>query len=138
MSETNKLLIRRWFDEVWNHQSEAAIDAMFNAQGKSHGFPDMDAVLQGPEAFKSVHRNFCGAFPDLHVDVEEIISEGDHVAVRFQVNMTHKGDHLGFPATGKKVTLMGATFAIVKDGQIIDGWNYMDLGGLLQKLQAGT
>ena len=68
MSEANKLLIQRWFDEVWNQQSESAIDAMFHPQGKSHGFPDMDSVLVGPEAFKTVHRSFCGAFPDLHVD----------------------------------------------------------------------
>jgi steroid delta-isomerase-like uncharacterized protein len=136
MAEANKLLIQRWFDQVWNQRSESAIDAMFHPQGKSHGFPEMDSVLVGPEAFKSVHRSFCGAFPDLHVSLEEILSEDDHVAVRFKVDMTHQGDHLGFPASGKKATLAGSTFAIVKDGQIIEGWNYMNLGAFLQKLQA--
>lgn len=136
MAETNKALMQRWFDEVWNHRSEAAIDAMFHPQGKSHGFPDMDSVLVGPDAFKSVHRSFCGAFPDLHVDLEEVVSEGDRVAVRFKVNMTHLGDHLGFTASGKKATLAGSTFAIVKDGQIVEGWNYMNLGAFIQKLQS--
>ena len=67
MWEANKLFIRRWFEQVWNQKSEAAIDEMFSPQGKSHGFPEADSVLVGPEAFKAIHRNFCGAFPDLHV-----------------------------------------------------------------------
>ena len=47
MSEANKLLLRRWFDQVWNQQSEAAIDEMFSPEGKSHGFPEPDSVLVG-------------------------------------------------------------------------------------------
>jgi steroid delta-isomerase-like uncharacterized protein len=136
MSEANKILIKRWFEQVWNQKSEAAIDEMFSEHGKAHGFPEPDSVLVGPEAFKAIHRNFCGAFPDLRVDVEEIIAEGDRVAVRFRVSMTHQGDHLGFPASGKKETLLGSTFAVVKGNQIVDGWNYMDLQALMKKLQA--
>ena len=58
MSEANKLLTRRWFEEVWNKKNEAAIGEMFHPQGKSHGFPEADSILVGPEAFKSVHRTF--------------------------------------------------------------------------------
>jgi predicted ester cyclase len=136
MSEANKVLLKRWFEQVWNQKSEAAIDEMFSQTGKSHGFPDADSVLVGPEGFKAIHRNFCGAFPDLHVEVDEIIAEGDRVAVRWRVSMTHLGDHLGFPATNKKAALAGSSFLIVKDNQIMDGWNHMDLGALVQKLQA--
>ncbi len=136
MSEANKLLLQRWFDQVWNQQSEAAIDQMFSPEGKSHGFPEANSVLVGPEAFKAIQRNFCGAFPDLHVEVEQIVAEGDHVAVRWKVNMTHTGDHLGFPGTGKKETLAGSTFVIVKDNKIMEGWNQMDLQALMQRLQA--
>jgi steroid delta-isomerase-like uncharacterized protein len=136
MSEANKLLLKRWFDQVWTQKSEAAIDEMYSRQGKSHGFPEADSVLVGPEAFKAVHRTFCGAFPDLRVDVEEIVTEGDRVAVRWQVSMTHLGDHLGFPASGKKETMAGCTFAIVKGNQIAEGWNYMDMQALMQKLQS--
>ena len=136
MSEANKLLVRRWFEQVWNQKSEAAIDEMFDPKGKSHGFPDPDSVLLGPEAFKGVHRTFCGAFPDLHVDVEDVIAEGDRVAVRWRVAMTHSGDHLGFAATGKKGTLDGSSFLIVKNNQVLEGWNQMDLQALMQKFRA--
>jgi predicted ester cyclase len=136
MSDANKLLLRRWFEQVWNQKSEAAIDEMFHPQGKSHGFPDADTVLLGPGPFKEVHRTFCGAFPDLHVDLEDIVTEGDRVAVRWRVSMTHLGDQLGFPATGKKGTLDGSSFLIVKDNLVMEGWNQMDLQALIQKLQA--
>jgi steroid delta-isomerase-like uncharacterized protein len=135
MSEANRLLMNRWFEQVWNNKSEAAIDEMFSPQGKAHGFPEADSVLVGPEAFKRIHRTFVGAFPDLRVQLEEIVTEGDRVAVRWRVSLTHLGGHLGFPATGKTETLPGATFAIVKGGQIVEGWNYMDLQALMQKLQ---
>jgi steroid delta-isomerase-like uncharacterized protein len=135
MSEANKLLVSRWFEQVWNQKSEAAIDEMFPQSAKSHGFPDADAVLVGPEAFKAVHRTFCGAFPDLHVDIKDIVSEGDHAAVRWQVTVTHLGDHLGFPASGKKASLDGSSFVIIKDNEIIEGWNQMDLQAFMQKFQ---
>ena len=135
MSEANKLLVKRWVEQVWNQKSEAAIDEMFSPQGKSHGFPDADAILVGPEAFKAVHRTFCGAFPDVHVDVEEIITEGDRAAVRWRVSMTHLGDPLGLRASGKKETMAGSTFVNIKGGQIVDGWNFMDLQALMKKLQ---
>jgi predicted ester cyclase len=136
MSEANKLLLKRWFEQVWNQKSEAAIDEMFSQQGKSHGFPDAETVLIGPEAFKAVHRTFCGAFPDLHIDLEDILAEGDRVAVRWRVSATHLGDHFGFPATGKKTFLDGSSFLIVKGNQVIEGWNQMGLQAMMQKLQA--
>src|ERR1700685_1734813 len=101
MSEANKLLLRRWFEQVWNQKSEAAIDEMFSPQGKSHGFPEADAVLVGPEAFKAVHRTFCGAFPDVHVDVEEIITEGDRAAVRWRASLAPLAEPLRFPGTAR-------------------------------------
>jgi steroid delta-isomerase-like uncharacterized protein len=136
MSEANKQLLRTWFEEVWNQQSVAAIDAMYRSDGRAHGFPQADSVLEGPEDFKVIHRNFCAAFPDIHVTVEDTIAEGDTVVARWSATMTHLGDSLGMKPTGKKVVLTGSTFAVIKDGQIDEGWNFMDMGGLFAKLRA--
>lgn len=135
MLDENKQLVRRWFEEVWNQRSEAAIDAMFHREGKSHGFPDPDSVLVGPDAFKKIHRDFLGAFPDLHIRIDDVIAEGDRVAVRWTTTMTHRGDHLGFPASGKTARLEGSSFAIVKDGMIVEGWNQMEMQRLFHYLK---
>jgi predicted ester cyclase len=58
------------------------------------------------------------------------------VAVRWHVDATHKGDHLGFPASGKPVSLNGSSFLRIRDGLIMDGWNHMDMAGLFRRLQA--
>ena len=123
MSEADKLVARQWFDEVWNQKSAAAIDRMFHPTGKAYGFGGPDGVLEGPEAFKQAHRDFVSAFPDVHVDIDEILSEGDQVAIRWTATMTHSGDGLGFPATGKKVVLHGSSFVQIEGGQITEGSN---------------
>ena len=135
MSEANKQLVQRWFEEVWNQKSESAIDAMFSSEGESHGFPQEDSVLVGPEDFKTIHRSFRGAFPDLHITVEDAIAEGDKVAVRWTVTATHRGDHLGFAATGKGIGMNGSSIVVIKDGKIHDAWNFMDMGGLFARLR---
>jgi len=136
MSEANKEVVRTWFEKVWNQQSTAAIDALYRADGRAYGFPQADSVLIGPEDFKVIHRNFCGAFPDIHVTVDDVIADGDKVAVRWTATMTHTGDSLGIKASNKKVVLSGSTIAVIKDGLISEGWNFMDMGGFIPKLQA--
>jgi len=136
MSEANKQLLRTWFGEIWNRHSVTAIDAMYRSDGRAHGFPQADSVLEGPEDFKVIHRNFCAAFPDIHVTVVEAIAEGDAVAARWSATTTHLGESLGMKATGKKVILTGSTFVTIKDGKIGEGWNFMDMGGLFAQLGA--
>jgi steroid delta-isomerase-like uncharacterized protein len=136
MSETNKQLVRRWFEEVWNQRSEAAIESMFSSKGKAHGLPEPDSVLEGHDGFKTLHRGFCAAFPDLRVTVEDTIAEGDRVAVRWSADMTHTGDGLGFPASGKKVRMNGMSVVVIKDGKIHEGWNCADMGRLFAQLKA--
>jgi predicted ester cyclase len=138
MSEENKKLVRRWFEEVWNQQSEAAIDEMFAPGGKAYGFPESNSILVGPESFKNVHRFFLGAFPDLRITVREIITEGDKVAVSWTATMTHLGDQLGFAPTMKKETLDGSSFLTVSGGQIKEGTNYMEMQGLILRLKSSS
>jgi predicted ester cyclase len=135
MSEANKQLAIRWFEEVWNQRSEAAIDRMYGTNGKSYGFPDRDSVIEGPEAFKEIHRIFLAAFGDVHVDIKEVIAEGDRVAVRWQATQTHVGDYLGIPPTGKKTRIDGSSFITVKDGVILEGYNQMDMQLLILELK---
>jgi steroid delta-isomerase-like uncharacterized protein len=135
MSEANKSLAREWFEQVWNQKSEAAIDRMFQRRREAHGLPNADTTLVGPDQFKVFHRQFCGAIPDLRLDVEDVIAEGDKVAVRWTASGTHLGDHFGFPASGRKAVLKGSSFMVFGGNQVVESWNQMDLHALFQKLQ---
>ena len=48
MSDSNKQLVQRWFDEVWNQGNPATIDELFHPDGKAHGFPEPAAILTAP------------------------------------------------------------------------------------------
>ena len=134
--ENGERLMRRWFEEVWNKRNEAAIDEMFKAGGAAHGVPTPDSVAHGPEEFKVHYRSLCGAFPDIRIDIKDVIAVGNRVAVRWRATGTHLGDNLGITATGRPIVLDGATFCIVEGSQITEGWNLMDMGYLMQSLRS--
>jgi steroid delta-isomerase-like uncharacterized protein len=137
MSEENKALVRRWFEEVWNKGRAEAIDEMFAEEGTAHGLADdTGAPLRGPANFKTFHSKFREAFPDIEVTVEDVITEGDRVAARCSVRASHQSDSLGFAATGRGVEFTGMTFARVADGKIVEAWNNFDFMAMFQQLGA--
>jgi steroid delta-isomerase-like uncharacterized protein len=135
MSLENEALSRRWFEEVWNKGRVEAIEEMFAPDGIAHGLAEGED-MRGPEAFKSFHANFKGAFPDMRISVEDILSAGDKTAIRFRGQATHTGDQLGIPATNRRVTFTGMTFVRWRDGQIVEGWNNVDISGILKQIGA--
>ncbi|HVQ40199.1 MAG TPA: ester cyclase [Pyrinomonadaceae bacterium] len=127
MSEENKALLRRWFDEVWNQGNAEAIDEMFAADGIVHGLSDDESTpMKGPADFKPFHGIFRGAFPDVGVVVEELIAEGDLVAARCSIRGQHTGDHLGIPASNTPVEFTGMCIVRIRDGKIVEAWNNFD------------
>ena len=135
MSEENKKLVRRWFKEVWDEGRLSAIPEMFHQSGLAHGFPDPDSVVSSPGEFAKHCKSFRETFPDVRIAVDDLVAEGDKVAVRWTASMTHTGDGLGFPATSKKVRVEGSSFLICGNGKILEGWNYMDLTRMRLQLQ---
>jgi len=127
VSEENKDLVRRWFEEVWNQGRSDAIDELLASGGIVHGLSeDTDNPIRGPEDFKPFHETFRGAFPDVAVAVEEIIAEGDMVAARCLVRANHAGDHLGVPASNAAVHFTGIAIVRIEDGKIVEAWNNFD------------
>jgi steroid delta-isomerase-like uncharacterized protein len=134
MSAENEALIRYWFEEVWNKGRAEVIDEMFAEDVLIHGLGEGGSDLHGPDAFKVFHSQFMGAFPDIHITVEDVLSGEDRTAARFSGTATHTGPHLGVEATGKKVTFTGMTFTRWRNGQIVEGWNNVDIAGILQQV----
>ena len=135
LANANEQLVRGFFDEVWNQKNEAALGDYLNEESRCYGLPDPNTVTQGVEEFRGLYRMLMGAFPDVQIQLEDVISAGDRVAARWRATATHAGTTLGFPATGKRVTLDGATICIVRNGKIVEGWNLMDMGHLFESLR---
>jgi steroid delta-isomerase-like uncharacterized protein len=130
MSAENKVLIRRWFEEVWNRGRAAAIDEMLAGQAMIHG---LGPQAMNVSAFKQFHTQYRSAFPDVRIQVDDVIAEGDKVAVRWSGTGTHQGDSLGFAASGNNVHFSGMTIGRVENGKLVEGWNVFDQLGMLQQ-----
>ena len=66
--------------------------------------------------------------------VEDAFGAEDRVVLRWSATMTHRGDQLGMPATGKVVRITGITIARIRDGKIIEGWDNWDQLGMLKQI----
>jgi steroid delta-isomerase-like uncharacterized protein len=132
--DENKALIRRVFDEVWNRGNLALIEELFAADYRRHGTsPDKP---RGPEGERQHRAAFLAAFPDLVITAEDVVAEGDRVAVRYTWRGTYQGTWPGIPGTGQPVTMAGIAIHRVVAGKITDLWVVGDELGLLRQLGA--
>jgi steroid delta-isomerase-like uncharacterized protein len=137
MSEQNKILIRRWFEEVWNKGRADAIAEMMAEDAVAHGLSDDAAKpLRGPKGFLPFHAQFREAFPNIEVVVEDQIAEGDKVATRCSVRGKHEGDSLGIKATQAPVEFTGMVITRINDGKIAEAWNNFDFMKMYRQLGA--
>ena len=76
------------------------------------------------------------AMPDLNYDEEDIIAEGDKVVTRYTARFTHKGTFMGIPPTGKQIVAKGVEINRIKDGKIVETWDFLDYRGIMTQLGA--
>ncbi len=136
MSENNKQIFRRWFKEVWCEGREATIDELCSTTVVAYGLGDVEPVIHSPAEFKDFWRNLRGAIPNIQINVEDLIAEGDKVVGRVVVSGVHTGAHLGIPPSGKTVHLKGIVVLRIANGQIAEAWNSWDQLGLLRQTGA--
>ena len=131
MSTENIALVRKWFEEVWNKGRVGAIDELLASDAVVHG---LGADLRGPAGFRAFHSAYRDAFPDVLIQIDDIVAQGDIVAARWSGTGTHRGEGLGFAATGRQVHFNGMVFVRVEGGKLVEGWNNFDQLGMLQQL----
>ena len=133
MSEENKALERRMYEEIYNKKNMAAIEQFVATDWVCHpSFPGMPSDLEGMKQSSTLTNK---AFPDMQVKLEDILAEGDKVACRWTATATHKGEFMGVPATNKQVTVTGIHIDRIAGGKIMETWNYSDMMEVLQQLR---
>ncbi len=129
-AETNKAIVRRYYEEVLNQHNLTIIDELFAADFKSHTRHAYVDLQQYVEAVERSHQ----AFPDLQVTIEAQIAEGDLVATRWSAKGTHQGVFAGIQPTGKEIIVTAMHFHRLADGKITDHWEQFDFAGVVQQL----
>jgi steroid delta-isomerase-like uncharacterized protein len=134
-TEDNKATVRRYFEEVLN-QGNLALVAELNAPNWVYHDPDAPDV-RTIEDYTRWFTQIRSAYPDFHVTIEDLVAEGDQVAMRWTFRGTHTGDLVApmpLPATGKQVTVTGITIVRVASGKGVEVWSQGDTMGFLQQL----
>jgi steroid delta-isomerase-like uncharacterized protein len=133
MSESNKNVVRRLFEEVWNKGNLQVTDELFTPNYVHHDSSTPD-VGRGPESEKKRATLYRTAFPDIRLTIDDIIAEGETVVARWSCRGTHKGDLSGIPPTGKQVNITGVSIARFANGKMAEGWVNWDALALMQQL----
>lgn len=136
-SADNKAVCKHILDAANAHDEELlsqAVDALFDPDVRMTTPLPIQAI--GVEAIKAVFTTLHQAFPDLHVDVVEMIAEGNAVVVRNTVTGTHRGgEYMGLPATGKSVSYNEIFIFRLEDGRVTETFGVVDV--LTQMKQLG-
>ena len=137
MSEENKAVVRRAFEEVANEGDMTTVDEIIAPEYVRHdlaGGPD----AAGPEGVKRLITGLRTAFPDLQTTIDDIFSDGEKVVVRFTARGTQSGPFQGMAPTGREAAWAGVNIYRVSGGRIRETWQLADGLGLLRQLGAAT
>jgi steroid delta-isomerase-like uncharacterized protein len=131
--DANKAVVMRVVDEMWNRGDAAAVDELIAPGMVEHGA--FGAGTGGRDDARETIGRFRAAFPDLVLEAEHLIAEGDQVVLHWVGHGTHEGEFMGMPPSGAKVTARGLDIYRVADGQVVEHWGYPDVGALMAQLR---
>ncbi|MBP2702973.1 ester cyclase [Microbispora sp. RL4-1S] len=125
----NKAVVQKLVD-AWNVRDVAEMMRYWAPDMVHHG---RDGAMPAGQVSSEMQR-FIAAFPDIRIDVEEMVAERDLVSTRLTVSATHSGPYLNIPPTGRAVqcALMGQLRIV--DGKVVEHWGVADTVHLLEQL----
>ena len=135
MTEYERNLGRRWFEEVWNKGRREAIAEMLAPGAAVH---DGGIDTSGAEGFYPFYDRLRATRSDIHVEVQDTIVEGEKLCVRWSCSAKHTGDGLGIAPTDKPIHVTGITILRVANGKMVEGWQNWDMLGLMEQIRGGA
>ena len=129
VTDTNKAVAARVFNDIYNKHDYAAAKEIYapgfvnHGETRDIGIEEDQAAVQGWEQ----------AAPDLHITIDQEIAEGDLVAVLWTGEGTNTGSGNGFDATGAHLKMRGMTIWRVTNGKLSEEWSEFDERGALER-----
>jgi steroid delta-isomerase-like uncharacterized protein len=133
--EANKAVARRLAQAIFSKGDMQAFDELIADAYVNHNIP-VPGIPGTKAGFRQLVEATRHAFPDVEVEVQDTVAEGDLVVFHDHVTATSKGDFLGVPPNGKTIEWTEIHFLRVADGRIVEHWTNFDQLGILQQLGA--
>lgn len=118
---------------IWDQGDTNAIDRYLADDYVEHTADP--ALPPGVEGFRMVHAAFLGGFPDLTIEFEDQLANGEYVASQVVLRGTNTGSFMGMEPTGQPVEIHGMRLDRVCGGQIVEHWAVIDVPGMMVQLQ---
>jgi steroid delta-isomerase-like uncharacterized protein len=134
MATSNKEVVRRLYNEVWNERKWNVTEEIISKSHALNAAPTSTGSEVGPAAYNSQVQQFIRALPDLRFSVEDCICDKDKVVIVWTLTGTHRGELLGIAPTNKKVSVHGITIHQLASGKILDSQVVWDAHGLMVQL----
>jgi steroid delta-isomerase-like uncharacterized protein len=132
-AETNKRIMERFTSEFLTTGDAALAEEFVSPEIVLHFAGQQQ---RGRDMYLAVVAANADTFEDLVWTVEEMVADGDTVAVHYRMSGTHRGEFAGVPPTGKAVVAQSMAFYRLADGQIVEERAQLDMLGILQQIGA--
>ena len=132
--EDHKALVSEFYERLWNRWDTAAVSEVLSPNIRFRG--SLGIEKRGHEGFIEYVEFIQAAFPDFHNTVEEIIAEGDRVAVRLTYRGTHQGEIFGVPPTNRRIEYAGVALFTFEQKKISEVWVLGDMLAVMRQIEA--
>jgi steroid delta-isomerase-like uncharacterized protein len=132
MSRESNIEAQQRFGEAVNTGRLDLLDALVAPDAVDNDpAPGQGAGAQGYKDFFGEMRT---AFPDLHIEVEQLVADDSNVSFAYTLTGTHQGELMGHAATGRTVSVRGMQIGRFEDGLLVERWGSSDQLGMMQQL----
>ena len=136
MSEANKNIVRELTEQVFNARN---LDRLGEFYAPGYVDHDVPSSIESPQSVDEMRRSFeetLSAAPDLRWNIQDMVADGDKVAIRQTIEGTHSGEFMGIPPTGKTFVVRSMAILRLVDGKIVERWGVEDRLEMMQALGA--
>lgn len=134
MPDDHEALLRRYIHDVWDEGNPDAAVEFLDADYVRHVSPTRPPLHRDQQI--DLLRGFRAAFPDISIEVQDVIASGDRLAFRSVMRGTHRGTFLGIEPTGQKVEVNLLDIWRIRHGKVVEQWGGPDTHDLTRQLQA--
>jgi steroid delta-isomerase-like uncharacterized protein len=131
--EENKRTARRFIDEIFLRRDFAAVDELLTDDFTPHTWGPMPP---GRDGLKEAITRVSAGISEARMTVEDVIAEGDRVAVRLTSSALHTGEFMGMPASGKRYEIGEIHIFRLREGRVVEHWHQADFLGMMRQLGA--
>ncbi|HEX5450790.1 MAG TPA: ester cyclase [Candidatus Limnocylindrales bacterium] len=129
--ERSKAVARAFVERVFANGEADALDELATEDFTPRTY---GAMPPGREPMKVATQRVGQAIADATFEIEDVIAEGDRVAIRLIASGRHVGPFMGLPASGRRYRIQEIHIFRIRDGQVAEHWHEFDKMSLMQQL----